>query len=1700
MFQSCQCCQLLSVQNRICLFCEAPQELITEENPNKHVLSCHGKVNEPNHNHASDQNIQPEAKDVCFFQSQVVSQQNVPVPFQNSLSDSPHHAQRDSCRSGEQDDGLWRDSSSPLDCHAAQGSTLRTQDRGLRESACDTEGQIDRAEQGCQEKAHTASLCGIQGYPSHAPHDHCTDLCGGRTAHHSGSASFSSREDEFRNAPRPNLCGGVDSEQGLYQVGHPDHGGEQWMPLAPEAICHMGQELPASRSTTSAASPESIGLSSTWEAIPRPPYSRRFLRRLVQHGRGRNCLRDGTTPSGTGSGQEGEDGAGTGCRSCQGPQRDLSTSDVDDAEALSQYPVQHCLEHHKFIGRNWKEDQNPFSAAWSELVQTQRLFLLEVACSERSILTQEARKQMGEHSAQRCSIWNGYDLTKPEGVQKIKRLISNLRPRHVWISCDCGPYSPLQRLNKRNESQEQKLLEKQAYAYQEYQGGIEVAKYAKRYGSEVHWELSERCEAWKLPLIEQFVSDLNLRKVTCHGCTVGLKAPDTGELMCKGWTIATTHAGVFRHLHLPCQKNHRKAPCESGRPKMSAFYTPVFAKKVITAMQFHEPWSLVVSDLQLDSASSSSPEVPSEPMETVHVAATDLPVEEQQRIQRLLKHIHSVSGHGSVENMVKALQRRGVQDHVLELARQFQCPICQERKRVAPRRPASLETIPLKWQVVQSDFGSWYHPITKDKCKFMLFIDEGCRFRSGKILFENSRNQATWPIIRQCFEEHWLAHHGQPETLRVDPEGAWRDQDADAYCRERGIMLSPIPAEAHWQVGIVENAIKGIKHVMTSLAEEFKTMSVQELFSRALWACNSRDNHMGYSPLQHATGRSPDEWGRLFESTQHHHPIHPQQMIDGGFGENIKAMTTAEQSFSKFQAETRLARAAAAGSRPMKSFCPGDLVYYWRRQVPGNQGQKGGFSWSGQFVGPARVLAVETKEDDEGRLRPGSCVWLHRSGRLIRAAPEQLRPASDREIAMEALKGPIEIPWTITSLATHPTRRTYVDVSKDIPTSEEYVDAIGHPTNRQRVPSKRRMNSDNPGPSSSRSRPADVDMDDEDLIAQNSQPQALAADEEVLTAVEIEIEMPDSKRAIQKFIKDPEAYVVSQLRKKAVEVNEKRLTREEVEQFNLAKQKEVKSYIQSQCFKLVPPHLQPSTRDAVGMRWILTWKSLQDGTDGKKAKARAVILGYQDKSYEHKQTASPTLSRVGRQAFLVFCAQQHFKIQKGDVSSAFLQGDKLEEEMWVIPTREICSALGTEEGTVTKLERAAYGLVEAPLWWYKSVAKFLASIGYVRMKSEPCMWVYFDEHGKPRSIISGHVDDFLFGGSHNDELHHKLMGKIQAKFSWGQWENTPFTQCGVRVHQREDYGFDLEQKEFIENLKPIFISRDRERMRDSATTDTEKTQMRAILGSLSWLCGQTDYVHSSDVGFLISTVPNSTVQDLVKCNQLVHEIQRDPVVLTIHGMVKGTSLDMVAWADAAWANRPDNTSSTGGIVIAAAPQKLRDGALCAINLLSWRSYKIDRASRSPACAETHAVVDGEDELFHVRFLWTEMHKPPQSLEHLDKDQIVQDSPGILVTDSRNFFDKLWKDTPIIKGAERRADIEALTVKDSMTSTGLMLRWVHSDAQLANSNTKPTEKHQIHLFQKLHSHWRIIFDPDMMSARRRKTAGLDPMADNGPKCS
>lgn len=65
------------------------------------------------------------------------------------------------------------------------------------------------------------------------------------------------------------------------------------------------------------------------------------------------------------------------------------------------------------------------------------------------------------------------------------------------------------------------------------------------------------------------------------------------------------------------------------------------------------------------------------------------------------------------------------------------------------------------------------------------------------------------------------------------------------------------------------------------------------------------------------------------------------------------------------------------------------------------------------------------------------------------------------------------------------------------------------------------------------------------------------------------------------------------------------------------------------------------------MRWLLTWKLKDDGT--YKAKARAILKGYQDPGYEFRATTTPVMTRHTRQWLLFMAARKNWQVKKGDV-------------------------------------------------------------------------------------------------------------------------------------------------------------------------------------------------------------------------------------------------------------------------------------------------------------------------------------------------------------------------------------------------------------------------------------------------------------------
>ena len=830
---------------------------------------------------------------------------------------------------------------------------------------------------------------------------------------------------------------------------------------------------------------------------------------------------------------------------------------------------------------------------------------------------------------------------------------------------------------------------------------------------------------------------------------------------------------------------------------------------------------------------------------------------QEERIKKQLYLLHCATGHSHPRHMIQALKARGVDQRTLELAEAFKCPVCIEKNRPPPRVLASFEPLPPKLATISADVGHWTHPHTSEVVQFMIVIDEGSRYRVARVLTQGARQA---PKAQDCIhylQEGWVQYFGHPRVLRLDPAGAFRSAALEEWCDRHQIHLDIVPGEAHWKIGTVENAVKGVKEVMQKLCEHEPELSPQEALAEAVVVFNQKDLIRGFSPTQHILGQSPDSTGRFTPGSEQPPPGCLVENPEGEFERSVQRRLEAEKCLLEWQARQRLNRARNSRHRPCYDYEPGELVFYWRTQ-DANKGRRQPGGKHGRFLGPARVLATESRKGPGGETRPGGAIWLVKGRSLLKCSPEQLRRASPREELVESLATAHgdHTPWTFHSAAEQIGGGRFEDLSSHRPDLQEWRRAQEVeeevPPSRFRIRQKR--------PAERPLEPSETADDPEELPEARTNPAArqrarlqeprgenemawwntIPEDHwpsqragywnDQTAAVAIEISFPDTNRGCQKAFNDLGSYFVGSMKRRAVELSEKRMSAEEKESFNSAKAVEVKNFVASQAFEILPDHLKPDASQAIGMRWILTWKLKEDGS--RKAKARAVLLGYQDGSYEHRATTSPVMTRQTRQLMLQMCAWRRWRVQKGDVTGAFLQSRQYPDKLYCIPCPEICRALNIAEGSITRVRKACYGLVDAPLEWYRSVDEFLSQLGFRRLWSDACCWV-LREGGELRGMVSGHVDDFLFGGKDGDALWEGKVQAIKEKFKWGDWESKRFTQCGVIVEQTAE-GFELSQPSYLENLHEIGVNATRRKDTSQPTNDREKSQLRALLGGISW--------------------------------------------------------------------------------------------------------------------------------------------------------------------------------------------------------------------------------------------------------------------------
>ncbi|GKA67723.1 ribonuclease H-like domain-containing protein [Tanacetum coccineum] len=229
----------------------------------------------------------------------------------------------------------------------------------------------------------------------------------------------------------------------------------------------------------------------------------------------------------------------------------------------------------------------------------------------------------------------------------------------------------------------------------------------------------------------------------------------------------------------------------------------------------------------------------------------------------------------------------------------------------------------------------------------------------------------------------------------------------------------------------------------------------------------------------------------------------------------------------------------------------------------------------------------------------------------------------------------------------------------------------------------------------------------------------------------------------------------------------------------------------------------PYGKRAIGTKWVYRNKKDERGIVVRN-KARLVAQGYtQEEGIDYDEVFAPFAKIEAIMLFLAYASFMNFVVYQMDVKSAFLYG-KIEEEVYV------CQPPGFEDpefpDRVYKVEKALYGLHQAPRAWYETLCIIFGST-----KKELCTKFEKLIHKKFQMISMGELTFFL----------------------------------GLQVMQKEDEIFISQDKYVDEILKKFGFSivriastpmeTSKPLLKDAEAKDVDVYLYRLMIGSLMYL-------------------------------------------------------------------------------------------------------------------------------------------------------------------------------------------------------------------------------------------------------------------------
>lgn len=214
----------------------------------------------------------------------------------------------------------------------------------------------------------------------------------------------------------------------------------------------------------------------------------------------------------------------------------------------------------------------------------------------------------------------------------------------------------------------------------------------------------------------------------------------------------------------------------------------------------------------------------------------------------------------------------------------------------------------------------------------------------------------------------------------------------------------------------------------------------------------------------------------------------------------------------------------------------------------------------------------------------------------------------------------------------------------------------------------------------------------------------------------------------------------------------------------------------------------PQGAKAIGLKWIFKIKWNSDGNINK-FKARLVAKGYvQQQGIDFDEVFAPVARLETIRLLINLAATNGWEVHHLDVKTAFLHGE-LKETLYV--TQPEGFEIKGSEHKVYKLNKALYGLRQAPRAWNNKLNQILMSLEFFKCTKEPSVYRKTVKGEIP--VVAVYVDD-LFVTRTSTKLIDEFKMNMASKFDMSDLGNLTY-YLGMEVYQHAN-GITLNQRRY----------------------------------------------------------------------------------------------------------------------------------------------------------------------------------------------------------------------------------------------------------------------------------------------------------------